>query len=40
MENQQEKPPILGTWNNVYFMVIAVLAALITGFYFFTKYFQ
>lgn len=40
MEDQQEKPPILKTWANVYIMIIAVTIALMILFYFFTKHFQ
>jgi hypothetical protein len=34
-----EPPPFLGTWPQVYIMVICYLAALITVFYIFTRAF-
>jgi hypothetical protein len=34
-----ETPPILGTWRNVYIFVLAWLALLIVLFYLFTQYF-
>lgn len=34
-----EPPPFLGTWPRVYATVLAYLAALITLFYAFTRYF-
>lgn len=37
---ENEKPPILGTWKNVYILVIGTLAALIVFFYFFTEHFR
>ena len=37
---EQEKPPILGNWRNVYALVIGVLIVLIILFYFFTKHFE
>ncbi|MCE3260916.1 MAG: hypothetical protein K0S12_2557 [Bacteroidetes bacterium] len=36
---EQEKPPILETWNRVYALVIGVLLVLIVLFYFFADYF-
>jgi hypothetical protein len=36
----EEKPPILKTWNNVYSLLIGVLVAVIIGMYFFTQYFK
>jgi len=38
MEN--ENPPILKTWNNLYALVIAVLFIVIMLLYFFTEYFK
>lgn len=35
-----ERPPFLGTWTNVYALVIGVLILVITGLYFFTKNFS
>lgn len=35
-----ERPPFLGTWTNVYIMVVTVLVLVITGLYLFTKYFS
>jgi hypothetical protein len=37
---REEKPPILGTWKNLYALVIGVLIALIVVFYFLTKTFS
>jgi hypothetical protein len=37
---QEPRPPILGSWRNVYALVIGVLALLIVLFYCFTKYFE
>jgi hypothetical protein len=34
-----EPPPFLGTWRRVYIMVICYLAALISLFYIFTRWF-
>jgi hypothetical protein len=34
-----EPPPILGTWANVYLSVVGWLALLISAFYLFTRYF-
>lgn len=36
----QEKPPILGSWRNVYALVVGTLVALIILFYLFTAYFE
>lgn len=36
----EEKSPILGSWINVYILVAAVLAGVITGLYLFTQYFK
>ncbi|MCE3225489.1 MAG: hypothetical protein K0S32_40 [Bacteroidetes bacterium] len=36
----KEKSPILGSWKNVYVLVIGVLVLCIVFFYFFTKYFE
>jgi len=35
-----EKPPILGTWKNMYALVIGVLIVLIVVFYLLTKAFS
>ena len=35
-----EKPPVLGTWKNIYALVIGVLFTLILVFYFLTKTFS
>jgi hypothetical protein len=40
MKPEQDKPPILKTWNNVYLLVTAVLVVLIIFFYLFTRYFE
>lgn len=39
MHDQHEKSPILGSWTNVYLLIIGVLVALIILFYFFTLHF-
>lgn len=40
MSQEEEKPPILRTWRNVYALVIGVLVLLMVLFYFFTKHFE
>lgn len=35
-----ERPPILGSWRNLYMVVLAWLTLLIVVFYFFTQYFS
>lgn len=40
IEPEEENPPILGKWKNMYIFVIANLVVLIILFYLFTKYFQ
>jgi hypothetical protein len=37
---REEKPPILGTWANIYLLLTAVLIALGLFFYLFTKHFE
>jgi hypothetical protein len=37
---EEERPPILKTWNRVYTLVIGVLVFLIILFYLFTNYFK
>lgn len=37
---EEERPPILGTWRNVYTLVIGTLIALIILLFFFTRYFE
>lgn len=39
-KEQEEKPPILGTWRNVYALVIGALIFLMLVFYLFTQYFK
>jgi hypothetical protein len=40
-DNKEDaRPPILGSWRNVYLLVAGTLVALIVCFYFFTKHFQ
>ncbi|MFX3625727.1 MAG: hypothetical protein ACN6I4_00040 [bacterium] len=39
-KEQEEKPPILGTWRNVYTLVIGTLVVLILLFYLFTQYYK
>jgi hypothetical protein len=40
MTEPEEKPPILGSWKNVYALVIGTLLAVIISLYFFTRYYQ
>jgi hypothetical protein len=45
MDNQQkniagDKPPFLGSWNKIYFLVLGELVVLILLFYLFTKGFS
>jgi hypothetical protein len=37
---EEEKSPILGSWRNVYALVVIVLVAVIVGLYFFTENFK
>lgn len=37
---QQEDPPILKTWNNLYLLVAGALVFMIVFLYLFTQYFQ
>jgi len=39
MSHKDDKPPFLGTWNNVYKLVIGSLIVVMILFYLFTKYF-
>jgi hypothetical protein len=39
-ETEEEKPPILKTWNNIYTLVFLNLVILIIFFYIFTKVFE
>jgi len=39
-QHQKENIPFFKTWNQWYFFLILFLIALITFFYFFTKYFS
>jgi hypothetical protein len=36
----EEKPPIGKSWNNLYLLLVLILAVLIAGFYLFEKHFQ
>ncbi|MCU1330953.1 MAG: hypothetical protein JWN34_6323 [Bryobacterales bacterium] len=36
---EDEPPPLLGSWRNLYITVLVWLALLIVVFYFFTQYF-
>jgi hypothetical protein len=36
----EEKPPVLGSWNKIYLVVLLNLFALIILFYFFSEAFQ
>lgn len=37
---EEEKPPILGRWVNLYVLVIGTLAVVMLLFYLFTKHFE
>jgi hypothetical protein len=37
---EEEKPPILNSWRNLYALVIGVLVVIIVLLYCFTQYFQ
>ncbi len=37
---EEEKPPVLKTWNNIYALVFLNLVVLIIFFYIFTKVFE
>ena len=39
-EARDEKPPILGTWLNIYLLMTGVLLVLGIVFYLFTKHFE
>jgi hypothetical protein len=38
--NTNEKPPILGSWRNIYLVVLLSLTAIIIFLYFFSEAFQ
>jgi hypothetical protein len=38
--DDNQKSPILGTWKNVYALVIGVLVAIIISLYLFTEHYQ
>ncbi|MDX2171973.1 MAG: hypothetical protein SFY56_02560 [Bacteroidota bacterium] len=41
MKNEEEnKSPILGSWKNVYALVIGALVAVIVSLYFFTQHYK
>ncbi|MES2762123.1 MAG: hypothetical protein V4677_07950 [Bacteroidota bacterium] len=41
MDNEEEnRSPILGSWKNVYALVIGVLVAVIVFLYFFTQHYK
>ncbi|MGN6646613.1 MAG: hypothetical protein ACTHJT_08785 [Cytophaga sp.] len=40
MPEQEDKPPFLNTWNNVYVFIIGFLVVTIGLFYIFTNYFK
>lgn len=41
LENQiEERPPFLGSWNNIYALVLGELIVIIALFYLFTKAFS
>lgn len=37
---EEEKPPFLNEWKNIYAFIAVVLAIIIILLYFFTKYFE
>lgn len=40
MSGQEDTPPFLGTWNNIYIFIIGWLVATMLLFYLFTLYFK
>lgn len=40
MEPENENPPFLKRWRNVYVLVIATEVVIISALYFFTQYFK
>jgi len=38
--HQDDKPPVLGSWGKIYFVVFGVLIVLIIVFYYFSKAFD
>ncbi len=40
MSEQEDKPPFLNTWNNVYTFIIGSLVITLILFYIFTNYFK
>jgi hypothetical protein len=40
METEEEKPPILKSWRNVYTLVVVVEIIVVLFLYFFTQYFK
>ena len=38
MTSEEEKPPVLGSWRNVYLLVVSVLFVLIAVFYALTRW--
>lgn len=40
MQENQEKPPFLKTWGNVYALLTGTLVVLMLLFYLFSKYFE
>lgn len=39
-QHQEEPSPILGSWKNVYLMLVSVLITIILLLYWFTKHFE
>lgn len=37
---EEEKSPILGSWRNVYILVVIVLVLVISALYLFTQYYK
>jgi hypothetical protein len=40
MNEEDEKPPILGSWNNIYILVLSVFVLIVILLFLFTWYFQ
>lgn len=40
MEEKDEQPPLLGSWNRLYLLLVAVLALFILLFYLFANHYQ
>ncbi|WP_164890990.1 hypothetical protein [Botryobacter ruber] len=40
LQQQEHRPPILGSWKKLYLLVLGNLAFLVVVFYFLTKYYE